>query len=274
MDRLWDFFRRPLAKIEQEAHQHMAASAGVDWRVVLVLVTTAVSLTLQEYVFQSVHLTWAMNLLENLGIERTVGTKVWSRIGAPENAELAGLIFWAVGTLITYVVIPVLLIKLVFRERLRDYGLKVHGMFAGCWIYLIFFAALFPCLLHLAQTAGFQAKYPFYDLAPGESLWPRFAVWEVFYTMQFFCLEFFFRGFVLHGTRRRFGAYAIFVMMVPYCMIHFGKPMPETFGAIGAGIILGFMSLKTRSVWLGAVLHVAVALSMDLLSLWNQGLLT
>ena len=61
---------------------------------------------------------------------------------------------------------------------------------------------------------------------------------------------------------------------VPYCMIHYGKPMPETFSAIGAGIVLGLMSLKTRSIWLGAVLHVAVALSMDLLALWHKGLLS
>ena len=49
--------------------------------------------------------------------------------------------------------------------------------------------------------------------------------------------------------------------------------MPETFAAIIAGIVLGFMSLKTRSIWLGAAVHVAVALGMDFLSLWHNGLL-
>ena len=128
-------------------------------------------------------------------------------------------------------------------------------------------------MLFFSSTGSFQAQYPFYSLQPGEQLWPRFWVWELFYATQFFCLEFFFRGFILHGTRRRFGVYSIFVMTVPYCMIHYGKPMPETFSAIGAGIVLGVMSLKTRSIWLGAVLHVAVALSMDLLALWHKGLL-
>ena len=42
---------------------------------------------------------------------------------------------------------------------------------------------------------------------------------------------------------------------------------------MGAGIILGFMSLKTRSIWLGAAVHVAVALSMDLLALSQKGLI-
>ena len=30
-------------------------------------------------------------------------------------------------------------------------------------------------------------------------------------------------------------------------------------------------SLKTRSIWMGAVLHVSVALSMDFASLWRKG---
>ena len=37
---------------------------------------------------------------------------------------------------------------------------------------------------------------------------------------------------MVHGTRERLGALSVFAMMVPYCMIHFGKPMPETVGAV------------------------------------------
>ena len=102
-------------------------------------------------------------------------------------------------------------------------------------------------------------------------LWPAFFTWQMFYWCQFIALEFFFRGFMVHGLRHRFGIYSVFVMTVPYCMIHFGKPMPETFAAIVAGIVLGFMSLKTRSIWLGAALHIGVAATMDGLALWRLG---
>jgi membrane protease YdiL (CAAX protease family) len=53
-------------------------------------------------------------------------------------------------------------------------------------------------------------------------------------------------------------------------MIHFGKPIQETLGAIVAGILLGFMALKTRSIWLGAALHIAVAWTMDGLAVWRK----
>ena len=156
---------------------------------------------------------------------------------------------------------------------MSDYGFRIRGIVSGGWLYAAMFLVMVPPLLLVSRTGAFQAKYPFYRLAPGESLWPGFICWELLYALQFVALEFFFRGFILHGTRRRFGFYAIFVMMVPYCMIHFNKPLLETIGAIAAGVVLGLMSLKTRSIALGAALHISVAWSMDLISLARKGLL-
>jgi membrane protease YdiL (CAAX protease family) len=95
-------------------------------------------------------------------------------------------------------------------------------------------------------------------------------IWEAFYFLQFVGLEFFFRGFMVHALKKHFGFYSVFVMMVPYCMIHFGKPLPEAFGAILAGIILGILSLKSNLIWLGVLLHFSVALAMDCFSLMHR----
>ena len=54
-------------------------------------------------------------------------------------------------------------------------------------------------------------------------------------------------------------------------MIHFGKPLPETIGAIIAGIFLGTLALWTRSIWLGFLIHVSVALSMDITAMAYRG---
>jgi len=267
----WTFFSEPFSRVEKETRQRILDDRALDWKVMVVLLVTAVSLTLQHYVFQARHLGPTLELAEKVGAG-SLTAAVGNLCRSPQDWHLAGLIFWIAGTLFTYVVIPTLVIKLLFRQRLRDYGLKVRGMFRTGWVYLLMFAFMVPFIAAFSTTGSFQAMYPFYRVLDNEQLWPRFWIWEAFYLTQFFALEFFFRGFILHGTRHRFGFYAIFVMMVPYCMIHYGKPMPETFGAIGAGIILGFMSLKTRSIWLGAAIHVGVALSMDLLALWHRGM--
>jgi membrane protease YdiL (CAAX protease family) len=56
-------------------------------------------------------------------------------------------------------------------------------------------------------------------------------------------------------------------------MIHFGKPPAETVAAVFAGIFLGWLAYRNGSIWLGLALHCTVAFSMDILALYNKGLL-
>ncbi len=99
------------------------------------------------------------------------------------------------------------------------------------------------------QTADFGNYYPFYKLASRS--WFDFAMWEGIYWLQFFSLELFFRGWIVGALRKSFGAGAIFVMAAPYCMIHYGKPYLEAHGAIVAGVVLGSLAMRTRSIYSG-----------------------
>jgi membrane protease YdiL (CAAX protease family) len=54
-------------------------------------------------------------------------------------------------------------------------------------------------------------------------------------------------------------------------MLHYGKPMLEALAAIIGGIGLGTLSLKTKSVWWGAALHISIAITMDLSALSHAG---
>ena len=38
-------------------------------------------------------------------------------------------------------------------------------------------------------------------------------------------------------------------------------------GAVVAGLILGTLALRTKSIWAGVLIHISVALTMDLLAL-------
>jgi membrane protease YdiL (CAAX protease family) len=181
------------------------------------------------------------------------------------------LLYWSSHTFIFYFVVPSLAIKFVLREKLSGYGLKVKGALLFGNLYAFALIAIFPVVVYASFSSHFQITYPFFVPLDRNDLFPYFFVWELFYILQFFALEFFFRGFMVQGLKNRLGIYSVFVMMVPYCMIHFGKPLPECVGSIFAGVFLGFMSYRTNSIWLGAFLHICVALSMDLLSLWHKG---
>jgi membrane protease YdiL (CAAX protease family) len=257
---------------QDDALEQALEHPEVDHKVIAVLLTTCIILTLQQYLFRSGSFEYVPGILRWLGAAEAAD-QIDRLTYDLQDRQLAQLLYWAAGSVINYVVIPVLVVKLYLREQIADFGLKVRGIWESSWLYLLMFLVMIGPLTYFSRTDAFQAKYPFYRIWPGEPFWPRLWIWEAAYICQFFALEFFFRGFLLHGLRHRLGFYSIFVMMVPYCMIHFNKPMPECLGAIGAGAVLGLMSLKTRSIWLGACLHVAVAISMDFLALWHRGML-
>jgi uncharacterized protein len=268
--RLWQWFIEPLHRAQEESRRYLASSAGrrFDFKVFAILILAAVSLTLLHFLGVDPGYLRAARFLELLGFDRLAGSLVTS---LARDRSLPRLAWWVAACVTTYFILPALLLRFGLRERLSDYGIKPHGAVAGWPVYVVMFAIMVPLVALMSGNDHFQQTYPFYAIAHGEPLWPTFLYWEAIYAVQFFALEFFFRGFLLHGIRPRFGAYAIPVMVIPYCMIHFYKPMPEAFASIVAGLALGYMSLRTRSIWLGAAIHVTVALSMDFASLWRQG---
>lgn len=174
---------------------------------------------------------------------------------------------WCLGALTFYVAIPALVIRVVFGHRLRDYGMNLNGFGRHLPLYLAMFLPVALLVVAVSTSPDFQAKYPlFKDHLGIEDL----LVWELLYALQFFSLEFFFRGFLVHGVRDRVGVLGVFAMVMPYVMIHFSKPLYETVGAIVAGTILGLISLTTGSIAGGVLIHVGVAWTMDAAALLNR----
>ncbi|MCG8424676.1 MAG: CPBP family intramembrane metalloprotease [Proteobacteria bacterium] len=219
-----------------------------DWRVIVVLVVVAVSLALQEYYG-----------------DRGVYREVFPYDRDDPYWTLKGFAWWSGWRFFGYVIIPMVAIWLMPGERVRDYYLSGREFWRHFRIYLLLFVLVFPVVVIAAQNESFYRTYPFYKWSNRSSF--DFLAWQGLYALQFLSLEFFFRGFMLRGLGRAMGSKAIFVMIVPYCMIHFGKPLAETLGAIFAGIILGTLAMRTRSMWGGVVIHIGVAVTMDVLAL-------
>jgi hypothetical protein len=73
------------------------------------------------------------------------------------------------------------------------------------------------------------------------------------------CVEFFFRGFLLFPVARRLGWQAVPVAMLPYALVHAGKPAWELFGSIAFGLALGDLALRSRSALYGLGVHILLA---------------
>lgn len=169
--------------------------------------------------------------------------------------------WWGLSSVVWRIVVPFGVVVFVFREPLSEWGWRATGQLRHAFPYLAFFAAMVPILFVVSQLPSFQHTYPFYGFAY-EGGW-QFWGYQLSYGVQFLGVEAFFRGFMLFGLERRLGWYAVPVMVIPYVMIHFGKPWPEVFAAVVAGFLLGWMALRSRSFLWGAALHWAVALTMD-----------
>ena len=120
---------------------------------------------------------------------------------------------------------------------------------------------MLPVLSFVATQEELLFTY-WFSKSANQSLW-HFLRWPILYALQFVSLEFFLCGYLLKGLSHRFGSGAVLVMLVPYAMLHFTKPLPETLGAIIAGLVLGTLAMRTRSIRGGVFVHLAVARTMD-----------
>jgi membrane protease YdiL (CAAX protease family) len=262
---LWWFFRDTWRELDDDATRWRLQSAQqgrTDYRPYVALVMCAVILTLQEYYGGRGY----FDEMIRPALARLAANH--PKIRLTKYDELFSFGWWAVTRVGGYVV-PFALWRLIFPEdSLLDMGLRTRGFFKHAWIYGAFLAVVLPTMLVVSRQPDFGSYYPFYKGCSRS--WFDFLVWEGMYFVQFFALEMFFRGFWLGALRRSFGSGAIFAMAVPYCMIHFGKPFLEANGAIVAGIALGSLSMKTKSIYQGFFVHITVAGLMDWLALSHR----
>jgi hypothetical protein len=172
-----------------------------------------------------------------------------------------------------YLLVPLAYWKWIDRDRPGSfYGFTAKGFQARP--YWAMLAVMLPLLAWASFRPDFLAAYPRYragaaEMFWGVSPWLTVGAYELGYALQFVFLEFFFRGFMVMALARYLGAYAVYPMVAVYCFIHFGKPMPEALGSIFGGYILGVVALRSGSVLGGVLIHIGVALGMELFAYWQ-----
>jgi len=159
--------------------------------------------------------------------------------------------------------VPALVSRFGLGRPLRDSGLELGDIHRG----LRMVAVLLPFALLTAYLAAkdpsIRAAYP---LAKGAvSRLGLFILVEACYLIFYLGWEFFFRGFMLFGLQRHYGSLvAILIQVIPSTLVHIGKPYSENLAAIAAGFILGYVAIRTRSIFYPMLLHAVVGIGTDL----------
>jgi hypothetical protein len=174
--------------------------------------------------------------------------------------------FWGGAFLV--VIIPILLIKFVFKQDLKAYGLGLPPKGRrnlAAWTFIALTLISIPAFLIATRNADMRATYPFYRPFSGI---PDFILYELTYLPFFIAIEFIFRGYLLFGLAGihdqeiklrgddagvpgafYFGKYALLIQMLSYTAWHLGKPLPELWGTIFWGLGAGVLAYTVRSIW-------------------------
>jgi uncharacterized protein len=164
--------------------------------------------------------------------------------------------------------IPMLYIFLVARDEPERFGFCLGNSMRALWPTLFIFGALLVLLLPASRMPHFRMSYP---LERGHTATlPDFVFYEVRWGLYFFCLEFFYRGFLLFGLSRFIGWWAVIVQALAFTAIHYGKIPIEVAASLPAGIILGMLALRSKSFLPCFLLHWAVAVTLDVLVIWGR----
>ncbi len=198
---------------------------------------------------------------------------VSQNVGGPfdEHPGVGAYLYWGLSSVVLRTLVPAGIIVWIIKDSVGNYGYRLNGIVKHLPPYGLMYLVMLPILIWVSSFDSFLSYYPFYDRAAegGSAFW----LYEFGYAFQFVGIEAFFRGFLTFGLARRFGLLGVPLMTIPYTMIHFGKPAPEAFAAIIAGLALGYLALRSKSFVPGIFLHVGVAITMDLLVLWRMGAL-
>ena len=158
--------------------------------------------------------------------------------------------------------IPALMVRFCFHERLADYGVCLGDKVRTLRSMLV----LCPGFLlagYIASTdSAVQAQYPINPSAgqsPG-----MFAVHAATYLLFYLGWEFQFRGFLQFGIRHRLGdVNALLVQVLASGILHLGRQASETYASFFAGVLWGVLAFRTRSLLSGLVQHYLLGVTLD-----------
>ncbi len=170
------------------------------------------------------------------------------------------------------VILPLYVIyKTLLKKELNHfYGIQIKNLnLKPYWVLLLL---MVPLLIIASYQPDFLREYPHYKRAGGSLIikyfgFSKYAVvgfYELSYAFGFFIVEIIFRGYFIFALVKYLGKDVVLPMAVTYCVLHFGKPLGEAISSFFGGYLLGVIALKTNNIYGGIMIHIGIALLMEL----------
>jgi hypothetical protein len=175
-------------------------------------------------------------------------------------------VYWFSADGFLMLIIPLLLIIFVLKQKPSDFGFRIGDYKFGLLSSALFFLVMLPVLWFASGAESFSKTYPQGGIMVKENL-SALVFYEFLTGFYMLAWEFFWRGYMLFGLKEKFGYYAIFVQMIPFFILHRGKPEIEVFSSIFAALVLGIQALRAGSFLYCFILHWAINIAIDVFAI-------
>ncbi len=171
----------------------------------------------------------------------------------------------ALSAFLTLFILPSIILKYVFRQLLVDFGLHVpENRRAAVRLTLSILFLSLVAILILSTTKSFQNYY----LLKYPLKW-SFLIEVLASGIYFFSEEFFFRGLLFFGLWRKLGWHTFWVTNLMFALLHFDKASGEMLFSFFAGLVLSYLSFRTKSFLPAATVHFLMALTLNLIIVFH-----
>lgn len=197
-------------------------------------------------------------------LHRSFGSMEFARRTFSSLTDFEVSLFMFATAFLIMGILPFVIIVFVFRDPLKEYGLRLGDWKRGLPAILILFVLVSGAIIFPAsQTQDMRAAFPF-DKAATESIF-AFLRLQFFRGLMFYTAwEFFFRGFMLFGLKKYLGDWmAICIQTIPSCLWHIGMPTGELLSSLLAGLLFGILAIRTRSILWVFLLHYSIGIILD-----------
>jgi hypothetical protein len=218
---------------------------------------------------------WLITLAAMIFLSFNLGFPYLRQVADFVTDDSYRLFLWAFGVinnLINFFIeaLPLFVFAWFFEKKRENFGVNGNSIDLRPYWQILMIVA--PIVLIASFEQSFRDYYPVYKryLITEENnptdlpTWLFATVYELAYGMDFFNVEFLFRGVLVIGVSQVIGKEAILHMVSVYCFLHFGKPLGECISSIFGGYILGVVAYYTRNIWGGVIVHIGLAWMMEL----------
>jgi len=159
-----------------------------------------------------------------------------------------------INYLVYYAILPILTILFILKKNPLDFGLRLGDYKLWSFYVAITVIIAVPVLyigsLFSSVSQYYTKSFDFYNFFI--RMVPLLLVWE-----------FLLRGFLLFGLKERFKEASIIIQMVPFVLLHIGKPEIEILMCIPMGLWFGYIAYRGKSFWPAFITHAFINFTLS-----------